>query len=33
MHKMGIQTVTVYSDADKHSVHVAMVRYTIEYNI
>ena len=23
--KMGIQTVAVYSDADKHSMHVAMV--------
>ncbi len=24
--RMGVQTVAVYSDADRHSMHVAMVR-------
>lgn len=26
--KLGIQTVAVYSDADKHAMHVEMVRYS-----
>lgn len=25
--KMGVRSVAVYSDADKHSMHVAMVSY------
>lgn len=31
--KMGVRSVAVYSDADRHSMHVAMVRSSVRQHV